>query len=85
MDQQTHFADPSSLKMALMAGLVYQPHPEWDFETGTWVVLARPRQGGSFWVLTREGAPVAYRELDSAQREAAGFADGDSLYTVGRR
>lgn len=73
MHPLSHFADRSSFRTALLLGLVEAPEIEWDPASGSWLIAARPRQGGARWVLSHGDRPVGLDSREQAQRLAEGL------------
>lgn len=85
MRRTTHPADTFAMQAALRSGLLHQPRAEWDAELGGWVVLARSCQGGSDWIMTRQGRTATFPTMGHAWRAADGLRGEGSPYLIGRR
>jgi len=80
-----YLVDDLSLRIALDAGQVFLPRAERDPDSGDWVVVARCRQGGADWVLTRDGCKAGFPCLEQAWREADRLRSLGGQHPVGRR
>ena len=68
MHRRHHLADAATFHMALASGMLDEPRPAWDPDTGRWVIKARPRRSGEDWVLGQGPRPTGFGDQAEAWR-----------------